>query len=61
MIVEKNQILEMIKGLPEKIDVEELIYTLYLKQKLENAEKDVREGRLVAHEDVIKETSKWFK
>ncbi|MCX5868100.1 MAG: hypothetical protein NT009_11620 [Proteobacteria bacterium] len=61
MIVEKNQILEMIKGLPEKIDVEELIYTLYLKQKLETAEKDVREGRLVAHEDVVKETSKWFK
>jgi hypothetical protein len=61
MIVEKNQILEMIKGLPEKIDVDELIYTLYLKQKLETAEKDVQENRLVAHGDVVKETSKWFK
>jgi hypothetical protein len=61
MLVEKNQILEMIKGLPEKIDVDELIYTLYLKQKLETAEKDVQEGRLVAQEDVVKETSKWFK
>ncbi|MCX5859544.1 MAG: hypothetical protein NT056_06555 [Proteobacteria bacterium] len=61
MIVEKNQILEMIKGLPEKIDVDELIYTLYLKQKLETAEKDVQENRLVAHEYVVKETSKWFK
>ncbi|GFP26211.1 hypothetical protein HKBW3S25_01702, partial [Candidatus Hakubella thermalkaliphila] len=25
------------------------------------AEKDVREGRLVSHEEVVKETSKWFK
>lgn len=61
MIIAKRQVLDMIKDLPEQIDVDELIYRLYLRQKLEAAEKDVREGRLVSHEEVVKETSKWFK
>ncbi len=61
MIIAKRQVLDMIKDLPEQIDVDELIYRLYLRQKLEAAEKDVCEGRLVSHEEVVKETSKWFK
>ncbi|GFP25907.1 hypothetical protein HKBW3S25_01391, partial [Candidatus Hakubella thermalkaliphila] len=54
MIIAKRQVLDMIKDLPEQIDVDELIYRLYLRQKLEAAEKDVREGRLVSHEEVVK-------
>ncbi len=61
MIIAKQQVLDMIKALPEKIDVDELMYRLYLRQKLEAAEEDVREGRLISHEEVVKETSKWFK
>lgn len=61
MIIAKQQVLDMIKALPEKIDVDELMYRLYLRQKLEAAEEDVREGRLISHEEVVKETSRWFK
>ena len=61
MIIAKQQVLEMIKELPEEIDVDDLMYRLYLRQKLEAAEDDVREGRLISHEAVVKETSKWFK
>lgn len=60
MTITKNEILELIKDLPEEIDIDEIIYRLYLRQKLEGAEKDVREGRVVSHEEVVKETSKWF-
>ena len=60
MTIAKQQILELIKDLPEEVDIDEVMYRLYLRQKLEAAEKDVREGRLVSHEEVIKETSKWF-
>jgi predicted transcriptional regulator len=60
MTIAKQQILELIKDLPEEVDVDEVMYRLYLRQKLEAAEKDVQEGRLVSHEEVIKETSKWF-
>lgn len=61
MIIAKQQVLDMIKDLPEKVDVDELMYRLYLKEKLEAAEKDVCEGRLIQHEEVVRETSKWFK
>ena len=36
------------------------MYRLYARQKLETAKKDVREGRIISHEEVFRETSKWF-
>ena len=61
MVITKRQVLDLVKDLPDEIDIDELMYRLYLRQKLEAAEKDVREGLLVSHEEVIKETSGWFK
>ena len=64
MTIAKQEVIELIKDLPEEVpeevDIDEIIYRLYLRQKLESAEKDIREGRLVSHEEVVKETSKWF-
>ncbi|MDI6744603.1 MAG: hypothetical protein QMD07_04405 [Thermodesulfovibrionales bacterium] len=60
MTIAKQQVLDLIKDLPEEVDIDEVMYRLYLRQKLEAAEKDVREGRLISQEEVIKETSKWF-
>ncbi|MDA8339005.1 MAG: hypothetical protein M0Z70_06875 [Nitrospiraceae bacterium] len=60
MTIAKQEVFELIKDLPDEVDIDEIIYRLYLRQKLESAEKDVREGRLVSHEEVVKETSKWF-
>ncbi len=61
MAIAKQEVIELIKELPDEVDVDEIIYRLYLRQKLECAEKDVREDRLVSHDEVVKETSKWFK
>lgn len=61
MTIVKQQLLELIRDLPEEIDVDEIIYRLYLIQKLESAEKDICEGQIISHEEVIKGTSKWFK
>ncbi|MDI6760219.1 MAG: hypothetical protein QMD05_05295 [Candidatus Brocadiaceae bacterium] len=61
MIITKQQVLEIVEDLPEEVDVDEVMYRLYLRQKLEVAERDIREGRIVPHEEVVKETSKWFK
>jgi len=57
MTIAKQQILELMKDLPEEVDIDEIIYRLYLRQKLEVAEKDVREGRVISHEEVVKGTS----
>lgn len=61
MIITKQQVLEIVEDLPEEVDVDEVMYRLYLRQKLEVAERDIREGWIVPHEEVVKETSKWFK
>jgi hypothetical protein len=53
MSIAKQQVINLIKELPEKIDIAELMYRLYLRQKLEAAEEDVREGRLISHEEVM--------
>jgi hypothetical protein len=60
MSINKEQVLELIKGFPEDIDIEEIMYRLYLKQKLESAERNIQEGKTLAHDEVIKETSRWF-
>ena len=39
---------------------DEVGYRLYLREKLDAAEEDVREGRLVTHQEVVAETSRWF-
>lgn len=60
MTIDKQKVAEIIKDLPDEVDIDELIYRLYLRQKLEAAEKDASEGRLLSHEEVVRETSKWF-
>jgi len=61
MTIAKQQVLDLLKDLPEQVDIDEVIYRLYLRQKIELAEQDVREGRLISHAEVVKETSQWFK
>ena len=50
--MEKARIQEVVDGLPEKVDVDELIERLYLLQRLELAEEELAAGKVVDHEDV---------
>lgn len=60
MTIPKQEVLELLRDMPDEVEVDEIMYRLYLRQKLEAAEKDVREGKLLSHEDVVKKTSSWF-
>jgi translation initiation factor 2 beta subunit (eIF-2beta)/eIF-5 len=60
MMIAKQQVFDLIKDLPDELDIDEIMYRLYVRQKLETAEKDVQEGRIILHEEVVRETSKWF-
>ena len=59
-MIAKRKVFELIEDLPDELDIDEIMYRLYFRQKLETAEKDVREGRIISHEEVVRETSKWF-
>ena len=52
MGLRKKEVLDLVRGMPENVDVEELIYRLYLREKMERAEKDIAAGRTYSTEEV---------
>ena len=59
MTITKEEVLEMVRQLPDEIDVEELIYRLYVRERLEQAEEDIAAGRLLSAEEVRAQAAKW--
>lgn len=59
--VRKSDVLEMLRDMPDEIEPEELMYRLYLKQKLEAGETALREGRVIPHDEVVRRTAQWFR
>jgi len=58
MTVAKAKIENILERMPATIDVEDFIYQLYLLEKLEEGEQDIREGRILSHEQTIERISK---
>ncbi len=58
MNVAKAKIENMLEKLPATIDVENLIYQLYLLEKIEEGEDDIRQGRVLSHQQAIERISK---
>jgi len=50
MTISKEEILELVNQLPDPVDVEDLIYRLYLREKLAAAEAATAEGRTLSAE-----------
>ena len=46
---------QSIDHLPDHASWDDIIYELYVKQKIEEGLKDAEEGRVIAHEDVKRE------
>jgi predicted transcriptional regulator len=58
MEILKSKLEVLLKALPEKVDIEEFIYRIYLLQKIEAGEADIEEGRTHSHKDAIERLSK---
>jgi hypothetical protein len=59
MTISKDEVLELVRQLPDEVDVEELIYRLYLREKLAAAEADITAGRTLSAEEVREHTRQW--
>jgi len=57
----KKEVISLIKELPEDITLEDIMYHLYVKQKLLKAKEDIAQGRTYSHEQVKKMAEKWLK
>lgn len=58
MEILKSKLEGLLRELPEKVDVEDVMYRLYLLQKIEAGEKDIAEGRTLTHKDAVDRLSK---
>lgn len=61
MTIAKEEVIHLLDQLPEPIEIEELIYRLYLREKLAAAEADVAAGRTFSAEEVRAEAASWRK
>ena len=57
----KDKVLEAIKDMPQDFELERLIEKLIVIEKLDSAIKQVEEGNVVYHADVIKKVEEWKK
>ena len=51
----RQSVLEIAEKLPDECTWDEVMYRIYVRQKIEAGIKDVDAGRLVPHEEVFKE------
>jgi len=49
----KQALLELAKDLPDECTWDDVMYRIYVRQKIEAGLKDAEEGRLIPHEEVF--------
>ncbi len=54
----KQEVLELVQGLPEEASLEDIQYHLYVLQKVRKGLEDVEEGRVVSQEEMKKRFEK---
>jgi len=59
MSMHKEEVLELVRQFPEEVDIEEVIYHLYLREKLAAAEADIAAGRTLSPEEVREQVHTW--
>ena len=56
----KQEVMELLKELPDDTTFEEIQYHLYVRQKIQRGIKDVEEGRTYTQEEMEKRMGKWL-
>ena len=57
----KEEVMQILKDLPDSSTLEEIQYHLYVRQKIQRGRKDVEEGRTYTQDEVEKRMDKWRK
>ena len=55
----KSQVLKILRAQPEELDVDRLIYTLYVRRKIEQGIADADAGRVVSLEEIDRMIDEW--
>ena len=59
-MTEKERILDLIRNLPETVDVDDVIEKLYFKKIVDGSLADLAAGRLINHAEAKRRLAKWL-
>jgi len=61
----KEEIIELVKKLPENATIDDIMYHLYVKKKIISGIEDIEQSRVIPHEQVMENAKKrleqWLK
>ena len=57
----KQTALRMIQHLPHDASLEEIMYELYFRQRVDRGLRELARGKTVSHEDVRRSLAKWLR
>ena len=56
----KEEVRELLEGLPDEASLEDIQYHIYVRQKIRRGMEAEKDGRVVKHEDVKRRMSRWL-
>ncbi|MGH7207997.1 MAG: hypothetical protein ACREIL_01295 [Nitrospiraceae bacterium] len=57
----KQAALRIIQQLPEKASLEDIMYELYVRQRIDRGLRELAAGRTVSHAEVKRSVAKWLR
>ncbi|MGA1794803.1 MAG: hypothetical protein ACMUIL_02990 [bacterium] len=57
----KEEVVKMIKNLPDEVGYDEIMAEIYFKQKVDKSLKQIDEGKVISHDEAKKRIGKWIK
>jgi predicted transcriptional regulator len=56
----KGEVIKLIQELPENVTLEDILYKLYVRAKIEEGLKEIEDGKGIPHEEAMERISKWL-
>jgi predicted transcriptional regulator len=56
----KDEVLEILKQVPDDASLEEIQYRIYVRQKIDRGLKDLDEGRTISHQEMEARMARWL-
>ncbi len=55
----KKEALRALASLPDTANVDDMMYRLYVIDRIRKGEKNIAEGKTISHEKLVKKSAKW--
>ncbi len=57
----KEEVIQMLSGLPDEVDYDEIMAEIYFRKRVDKSLKQIEEGKTITHEEAVSRLSKWIK